>query len=73
MTAAADVIGMHVCGYQRQKQGIKDKNRERFPTGPTTFGIQGHVHHYIGLTEPAPGDKPGFLPHSQPARGPAGQ
>ncbi len=29
--------------------GIKDKNRERLLTGDTAFGVQGNVHHYIGL------------------------
>jgi len=41
--------------------GIKDKNRERLPTCDTTFGVQGNVHHYIGLAWLAPGEKLGFL------------
>jgi len=42
---------MHMCTLQLMLficAGIKDTNRERFPTGDTTFGVQGNVHHYIG-------------------------
>lgn len=41
--------------------GIKDKNFERFDSGVRTFATQGNVHHYIGLAELAPGEKPEFL------------
>jgi len=55
---------MHVCTLQLISSicaGVKDKNGEQFPTSDTTFGVQGNVHHYTGLAEPAPGDKLGLL------------
>ena len=42
--------------------GVKDLNTERRRTGsPAAFLVNGGIHHYIGLAEPRPNEKLGYL------------
>ena len=42
--------------------GIKDQNHNlRSSGGPADFAVEGNVHHYIGVAEPAEGEQLNFL------------
>ena len=42
--------------------GIKDQNHNlRSNGGPADFAVEGNVHHYIGVAEPAEGEQLNFL------------